>query len=162
MASIVPSVSRNAFKRALVRPSTSALTAAPRFYSSTMHDNDPEVPEEEKRRNLSKLQHETSTPIPDQAPGWNQYLASASEAAIKADQSTGTPLELQERTVKYVKERHHRGDSSATSQSPVEPGVSTSHMKHDGPTDPEAPYSRDEIDGPLKSAHPATSQEKKT
>ncbi|KAI0671375.1 hypothetical protein C8Q78DRAFT_972753 [Trametes maxima] len=160
MASIVPTASRNALKRALVRPSTLTSTAAPRFYSSTMHDNDPEVLEQEKRRNLSKSQHETSTPMPDHAPGWNQHLASASEAAIKADQFTGTPKELQERTVKYVKDRHHKDDSSATSQSPVEPGVSTSHMKHDGPTDPEAPYSRDEIDGPLRSAHPAKSQEK--
>jgi hypothetical protein len=41
-----------------------------------------QVLETEKHRNLNKKQHETSTPIKN-APGWNQYLASASEAAVK-------------------------------------------------------------------------------
>ena len=41
-----------------------------------------QVLEQEKRRNLSKQQHKTSTPI-DEAPGWNENLASASEAAVK-------------------------------------------------------------------------------
>ena len=48
-----------------------------------MHDNDPEILELEKKRNLSKQQHKTSTPHAH-APGWNEYLASASEASIKA------------------------------------------------------------------------------
>lgn len=43
----------------------------------------PQVLEQEKKRNLSKEQHKTSTPHPDHAPGWNENLASASEAAIK-------------------------------------------------------------------------------
>lgn len=43
MTSMITSVSRNAFKRVIARPSTSALGATPRFYSSTMHDNDPDV-----------------------------------------------------------------------------------------------------------------------
>ncbi len=43
----------------------------------------PQVLEQEKKRNLSKQQHKTSTPHPDHAPGWNENLASASEAAIK-------------------------------------------------------------------------------
>ncbi|KIK34636.1 hypothetical protein CY34DRAFT_812794, partial [Suillus luteus UH-Slu-Lm8-n1] len=40
-----------------------------------------------KRRNLSGTQHETSTPI-DDAPGWNEDLASASEAHVKVPSST--------------------------------------------------------------------------
>ncbi|KAI0351729.1 hypothetical protein OH77DRAFT_1429303 [Trametes cingulata] len=162
MASIIPAVSRNAFKRAIVRPAAPALSATPRFYSSTMHDNDPDVLEQEKRRNLSKQQHKTSTPIPDEAPGWNENLASASEAAVKADRwGTGSPKDLQDKTVKYVKDRHHATDSAAMNEPPPnEPGISTSRMRHNGPGEPEAPYSRDEIDGPLKTAHTATVEEK--
>ncbi|EIW57206.1 uncharacterized protein TRAVEDRAFT_126463 [Trametes versicolor FP-101664 SS1] len=144
---MITSVSRNAFKRVIARPSTSALGATPRFYSSTMHDNDPDVLEQEKKRNLSKEQHKTSTPHPDHAPGWNENLASASEAAIKADQAGVTPGDLQEKTVKYVKERHHATDSATT----TEPGVSTSRMAHT--SSGEASNKRDEIDGPLKTAH---------
>ena len=39
--------------------------------------------EEEKRRNLRGEQHKTSTPHPKHAPGWNESLASASEAYVK-------------------------------------------------------------------------------
>lgn len=38
----------------------------------------------EKQRNLSNKQHRTSTPLPN-APGWNEHLASASEASVKVD-----------------------------------------------------------------------------
>ncbi|OJT14997.1 hypothetical protein TRAPUB_8440 [Trametes pubescens] len=152
MTSMITSVSRNAFKRVVARPSTSALGATPRFYSSTMHDNDPAVLEQEKKRNLSKQQHKTSTPHPDHAPGWNENLASASEAAIKADQAGVTPGNLQEQTVKYVKDRHHATDSATTTESPPsEPGVSTSRMSHT--SSGETSNKRDEIDGPLKTAH---------
>jgi len=41
-----------------------------------------QVLEREKRRNLNGSQHKTSTPI-DDAPGWNEGLASASEAHVK-------------------------------------------------------------------------------
>ena len=64
---------------------------------------------------------------------------------------------MQERTIKYVKDRHHSADTPTCSEpAPNEPGVSTQRMKHNGPNGPEAPYSREEIDGPLKSAHTAT------
>lgn len=42
--------------------------------------------EQEKKRNLSKSQHKTSTPH-KYAPGWNEYLASASEANVKVHRS---------------------------------------------------------------------------
>ncbi|KAH9885821.1 hypothetical protein C8Q73DRAFT_659296 [Cubamyces lactineus] len=160
MTSIIYTASRNAFKRAVARPSTSALGATPRFYSSTMHDNDPDVLEQEKRRNLSKQQHKTSTPI-NEAPGWNESLASASEAAVKADRwGGGTAKDLQDQTVKYVKNRHHSSDSATTTEPPPhEPGVSTAHMRQDGSATPEAPYQRDEIDGPLRTAHTTTVEE---
>lgn len=48
-----------------------------------MHDNDPELLEREKRKNLEKKQHLTSTPHESTAPGWNEHLASSSEAHVK-------------------------------------------------------------------------------
>lgn len=50
---------------------------------STIHGNDPELLEQEKQRNLNKEQHHTSTPH-EHAPGWNEYLATTSEAYTKA------------------------------------------------------------------------------
>ncbi|TFK87148.1 hypothetical protein K466DRAFT_491389 [Polyporus arcularius HHB13444] len=160
MSSILP-VARNAFKRSSVRIAGPAVRAAPRYYSSTMHDNDPDLLEKEKSRNLSKQQHKTSTPIPDHAPGWNEALASTSEANIKADKYTGSPKEMQQRTVKYVQDRHSEETITQTEPAPNhEPGVSTQKMRHNGAEVNEAPYTRDEIDGPLKSAHTATTVEK--
>jgi hypothetical protein len=49
---------------------------------STMSDNDPLVLETEKRRNLQNVQHKTSTPH-EHAPGWNEDLATVSEAVLK-------------------------------------------------------------------------------
>ncbi|KDQ57271.1 hypothetical protein JAAARDRAFT_35905 [Jaapia argillacea MUCL 33604] len=75
-----------------------------------MHDNDPEVLEREKHRNLSGRQHETSTPLRT-APGWNESLASHSEASVKADKHDHlTPEEMQRHTVDYVQSRHHPED----------------------------------------------------
>ncbi|KAF8239748.1 hypothetical protein L208DRAFT_1236331, partial [Tricholoma matsutake] len=99
--------------------------------SSTMHDNDPDTLDMEKQRNLSNKQHRTSTPLSN-APGWNEHLASASEASVKADRSTfGTPAELQAQTVEYVRARYSPDDR-------MEPTT--------------AYYSRDEVSGPLSTA----------
>lgn len=70
--------------------------------SSTMHDNDPEVLEREKQRNLSGAMGKTAEMF-DFAPGWNETLASASEAHIKADKSSGNPIDLQRRTVEFLR-----------------------------------------------------------
>ncbi|KAG8833914.1 hypothetical protein FRC17_009873 [Serendipita sp. 399] len=79
---------------------------AKRPYSSgSIHDNDPEILEAEKQKNLKNEQHLTSTPH-KHAPGWNEYLASTSEAYTKADKATGTISELQEETVDHIKKRH--------------------------------------------------------
>ncbi|KAJ3786104.1 hypothetical protein GGU10DRAFT_386957 [Lentinula aff. detonsa] len=99
-------------------------------FSSTMHDNDPNVLDTEKKRNLSKTQHGTSTPH-KHAPGWNEHLASASEAHVKADRSTGSPSELADQTIKYIHERH-------SPENAVQPT--------------EASFSRDEVGGPLGQA----------
>ncbi|KAJ7475906.1 hypothetical protein FB451DRAFT_1245205 [Mycena latifolia] len=88
-------------------------------HTSTMHDNDPEV-----SRNLAGTQYKTSTPH-KHAPGWNEHLASASEASVKADQALGSPSDLQKTTIEYIQSRH---------------------------SPDEAAYLRDEVNGPLSGA----------
>ncbi|KAJ7285055.1 hypothetical protein C8J57DRAFT_1290309 [Mycena rebaudengoi] len=114
-------------RSALRNIASAARAAAPARntrFSSTMHDNDPLILEEEKQRNLSGTQHKTSTPH-KHAPGWNEHLASASEASVKADKSTGSPSDLQRTTVDYIQSRH---------------------------SPDEATYLRDEVSGPLSGA----------
>ncbi|KAG6862542.1 hypothetical protein C0995_000090 [Termitomyces sp. Mi166 len=97
-----------------------------------MHDNDPQTLETEKSRNLSNQQYKTSTPHKN-APGWNEALASESEASVKADRSDSpaSTVELQEQTVEYITSRYNPDDRK-------EPTI--------------AGYSRDEVNGPLRQA----------
>ncbi|KAH7928091.1 hypothetical protein BV22DRAFT_1149240 [Leucogyrophana mollusca] len=95
-----------------------------------MHDNDADVLDREKRRNLSGVQHKTSSPHED-APGWNESLASTSEAHVKADRSTTSVHDLQRKTVNYIQSRHSPDER-------LEPR--------------EATYTHDEVTGPLGSA----------
>lgn len=71
-----------------------------------MHDNDPATLEREKHRNLTGEQ--LKTPHIKSAPGWNENLASSSEAYIKADKHPHdeTIEDLQRETVEYVHTRH--------------------------------------------------------
>ncbi|KAJ7087615.1 hypothetical protein B0H15DRAFT_754550, partial [Mycena belliarum] len=83
---------------------------------STQHDNDPETLEREKQRNLSNEQHKTSTPH-KHAPGWNEHLASESEATVKADRADHSDMEtMQKNTVDYTHSRHH-GDADKPTRS---------------------------------------------
>jgi len=98
---------------------------------STGHDNDPDVLETEKAKNLAGKPHQTSAPM-DHAPGWNELLASSSEASVKvclccihifyklikntsmqADRDSTSPAELASRTVEHVQARYsdHQGSS---------------------------------------------------
>ncbi|PIL35299.1 hypothetical protein GSI_02024 [Ganoderma sinense ZZ0214-1] len=145
----IPAASRGAFMRTIVRTSVPASRSTLRFYTRTVSNNDPELLERERQRNLSKEQPETSTPVSG-APGWNEALATSSEAAVKADHNGGNPMELQERTVAFIKrQQHHDSDGS---QAPYEPEVTTEWMMN-GEASTQASYQRDEIDGPLKTAH---------
>lgn len=134
---------RAALRRATVAPVSRTVVGAQARYSSTEHGNDPEVIEVEKQRNLRKEQHKTSTPIRN-APGWNQYLASASEAAVKADRSDTSPAELAEETLKHVRARHPHQGSSANAEERVD-AYEASY---------EASYEVDNVSGPLKNATP--------
>nr|BAH56663.1 hypothetical protein [Coprinopsis cinerea] len=97
--------------------------------TSTMHDNDPEVLEREKQRNLSGAMGKTAEMF-DFAPGWNETLASASEAHIKADKSSGNPIDLQRRTVEFLRVNNDPENREATT----------------------AFYLKDEVTGPLQTA----------
>ncbi|KAI0951023.1 hypothetical protein AcW1_008177 [Taiwanofungus camphoratus] len=94
---------------AFSRP-TAACT--PRF-SSSVHGNDPHVLETEKHRNLSKNQHKTSTTIPS-APGWNEYLASASEAAVKVRRAAPPPSRTPRLTAAHTARRTAPPPTTAT------------------------------------------------
>ncbi|KAK1924789.1 hypothetical protein DB88DRAFT_486874 [Papiliotrema laurentii] len=77
--------------------------------TSSIHDNDPNRLAKEKARNLSGEQ-DSSAPHKEHAPGWNEHLASESEANVKADQAgpRGKPgRDLQEQTIKQTHEHHH-------------------------------------------------------
>ncbi|OCH93066.1 hypothetical protein OBBRIDRAFT_790659 [Obba rivulosa] len=161
---MIPPAARTVLNRAAVARAPVAVmnVPAPRYYSASIHENDPELLELEKKRNLTKNQHKTSETLPDTAPGWNEYLASAAEAAVKADRSTAPVDEMQKRTVKHLQERHHTHDSPVPHpvEGPdtgiLEPGTATSKMRdssgEDGSPSQEAVYERDEIDGPLRQA----------
>ncbi|KAI5449292.1 hypothetical protein NCC49_005154 [Naganishia albida] len=65
-----------------------------------MSDADAKALEEEKQKNLSGTQKSVH---PEDAPGWNETLASESEAVIKGERSADEPIEkLQEETIKHV------------------------------------------------------------
>ncbi|KAJ7903432.1 hypothetical protein B0H14DRAFT_940248 [Mycena olivaceomarginata] len=123
--------SRIASRSALRNVAGAARATAPatttRFtrFSSTMHDNDPVILETEKGRNLAGTQYKTSTPHRKHAPGWNEHLASASEASVKADKDTESPADLQKTTVEYIQSRHSPDEATTL---------------------------RDQVDGPLSAA----------
>ncbi|CAE6507315.1 unnamed protein product [Rhizoctonia solani] len=116
------------FTRA-IRPSVNAArrvaVPAPRYTSQ--RTNDPEVLEREKHKNLRGEQHSTHT----HAPGWNELLASDSEAHIKADKANGSPEEMARSTLEYVKKQHPDTWSDTIRD----------HTN--------APYVKDAVEGPL-------------
>eukprot|EP00879_Flechtneria_rotunda_P007295 GHRR01007653.1.p2 GENE.GHRR01007653.1~~GHRR01007653.1.p2 ORF type:complete len:151 (-),score=32.37 GHRR01007653.1:2873-3325(-) len=77
-------------------------------HGSHHSDNNPEILEQEKQRNLTG---QTPEIVPGQ-PGWNPALASDSEAAVRAEHSPSLPFEeLQAHTIKVV-QHLHRDDKS--------------------------------------------------
>jgi len=102
---------------------------------SHVSNNDPEVLEREKQRNLSGNQHDTHK----HAPGWNEPLASISEAFIKADQApVESPEELTKVTIEHIKKRH--GDGADVVEKTTTEAFEASKLE------------RDEVEGPLRSA----------
>jgi len=117
----------------LTRPAVTTTFIHPNLANraySTMHENDPEVLEREKRRNLTRQPYQTSSPL-DHSPGWNERLASTSEANVKADQDRSSTHDLADRTVAHLKAK-----------------VSV----EDGPESSTTRFDLDEVSGPLKSA----------
>ncbi|KAF8202141.1 hypothetical protein BJ912DRAFT_943874, partial [Pholiota molesta] len=127
MFTLTTTMSRSGLR---IAPRVAARLESTRQYTSTMHDNDPNVLEREKRRNLEKKFHNFSPH--EHAPGWNETLASASEASVKADRSTGSTDELQSTTVKYMRARRNEAEGE------------------DGTPGTTAFYMKEEVNGPLK------------
>ncbi|KAF8727709.1 hypothetical protein AX14_007104 [Amanita brunnescens Koide BX004] len=138
---MLPALSRSVYRSAAVvgtrttRRSSGSIISYHRYHStrSTMSGDDPEILELEKRRNLSNTQHHTSTPISN-APGWNEVLATESEAFVKADQghqASETVGELQAKTIEYLRTRHNPDDRTGSTV---------------------AEYAREEVMGPLSGA----------
>ncbi|KAH9928725.1 uncharacterized protein B0H18DRAFT_874647 [Fomitopsis serialis] len=130
------------------------MAVAPRYYSSSMHDHNADTLDTEKKRNLTGKQHRSSAPHDESAPGWNEYLGSASEAAVKADQSPddGDVATMQHKTATRIKRRYHEEESPDPNppEQALEKGTDTSHMAHG--ENVHAVYERDEVSGPLGGA----------
>ncbi|WIA38376.1 hypothetical protein OEZ86_001706 [Tetradesmus obliquus] len=72
-------------------------------HGSHASDNNPDVLEREKQRNL---QGKTPEVVPGE-PGWNPNLASDSEAAVRAERAPSMDMaELQEHSVKIIQHMH--------------------------------------------------------
>jgi len=128
----VRSIFRNG-THSLARPAVTTTFTQSRLANrtySTGHENDPEVLEREKRRNLSRQPYQTSSPV-DHSPGWNEHLASTSEANVKADQDASSLHELASRTVNHLKARDATDERAASGT---------------------ARFDRDEVSGPLRLA----------
>ncbi|CAE7076466.1 unnamed protein product [Rhizoctonia solani] len=112
-----------------IRPSVNAarrvVVPAPRYTSQ--QTNDPEALEREKHRNLRGEQHSPH----EHAPGWNELLATDSEAHIKADKDSGSPEQMAKSTLEYVRKQH--------------PDTWTETIKDHT----NAPYIKDAVGGPL-------------
>ncbi|KAL7422284.1 hypothetical protein Q5752_002930 [Cryptotrichosporon argae] len=105
-------------------PAPARLMAVRWTSGSQRHGNDPDVIAKEKARNLSGTQ-DSSAPHKEHAPGWNEHLASDSEANVKADQAgpKGKPSkDLQDATVKHTHKHHHTDDGHR--------GAEHHHAKH--------------------------------
>ncbi|CAE6408760.1 unnamed protein product [Rhizoctonia solani] len=81
----------------------------------------------EKHKNLRGEQHSPHT----HAPGWNEALASDSEANIKADKTASTPQDMASSTLEYMKKQHPDSWSDTIRE----------HTN--------APYIKDSVQGPL-------------
>ncbi|KAJ9101543.1 hypothetical protein QFC20_005236 [Naganishia adeliensis] len=98
MLSQSTNIFRSAFKAPVRAFSVSATRAMP--VRSQVSGADGKALEDEKQKNLSGTQKSTH---PEDAPGWNELLASESEAVIKAERAQDEPFEkLQKETIKHV------------------------------------------------------------
>lgn len=86
-------------------------------HGSHSSDNNPQILEKEKQRNLTG---QTPEIVPGE-PGWNPALASDSEAAIRAEKAPSLDIEeLQAHSVSVIQHLHHDGEhpGSPTAQVP--------------------------------------------
>lgn len=84
-------------------------------HGSHASDNNPEIIQREKERNLTG---QTGEHVPG-VPGWNEKLASDSEATVKAERTDMSVEEMVEHSTKVAKEIN--GEGEQTERSPVDP-----------------------------------------
>jgi len=144
-----------AVRRGRVAP---VFTARMYAVGSQMSNEDPKTLEREKERTLHRKQ---TLDTHDHAPGWNESLASESEAHVKADQANIDPSTLPERTIAALHQQHSADEGAAgeyatthtttvktevdvTSRTDSSDPSVTSHTQHE-----HALNERDEVEGPL-------------
>ncbi|EIE24563.1 hypothetical protein COCSUDRAFT_52996 [Coccomyxa subellipsoidea C-169] len=129
MNTMLSSASRLALgdARVLMQRVTARLyTSSPQVqmgFGSHSSDNDPEVLDREKERNL-KGHPTTGTPksaVKDLEEGWNEKLASDSEAAVKAERhhnGSESIEDLQKKSVHHIRTEHHEEEHVVGSVAP--------------------------------------------
>lgn len=106
----------------MIRLRTFHLMNVPHYYpplGSHMSDDDPVIISKEKE---SLMRGVDKSPYPQDAPGWNEELASVSEAIVKAERAhTDSNLdELQQESIHYLKSRERTDEQSEISQMAIE------------------------------------------
>jgi len=129
-----------AARRAPLASRSIVSSARLRSGGSHVSNNDPEVLEREKQRNLKHDHDHVNAPHKKHAPGWNEQLASDSEATIKADQApVDSPEELTKVTIEYVTRKHEEIPADTDAKATTDSFRSTK-------------VERDEVHGPLSKA----------
>ncbi|KAL0062100.1 hypothetical protein AAF712_011027 [Marasmius tenuissimus] len=118
--------------------------AQTRQYTSSRHENDPHTLETEKQRNLKGTQDQTSTPHKKHAPGWNEHLASDSEASGEGVFCLLNNLFLAH-AVRSQADRDGDGPSAKETIEQV-------HSRHNPDAPTEAKSDKEEVKGPLSKA----------
>lgn len=87
-------------------------------FGSHSSDNDPDVLHKEKERNLQAGKPKSA--VKDLEEGWNEKLASDSEAAVKAERhhdDDESIEELQKKSVHHIRTEHHEEEHMVESAS---------------------------------------------
>jgi len=97
-----------------IRASPQLAAAGPVRHASNshMHDGDAKTIQKEKEKAMKGEKSDQGT------PGWNETIASESEAKVKAQKNPKGPEELQAETAKIKESEHAHGAEPAESGTP--------------------------------------------
>lgn len=150
--------------RAILKRSFLAHRPAARLnatYYASMHNtgdqetahryNDPKVLEAEKHKNPASEQRTASIPI-SEAPGWEEDLATSSEAHVKVGHNWQAFDAVNSQP--YTLQADKSGDTTATLVTKTVEHIHARHSPEERLGSREAPYERDAVEGPLRSGTP--------